>query len=296
MNPYGICAFLISLLLIIIYFQKKRFDSTENKIYDVIVISSFFSSIFSIFSYIITANYEQFPNYILIVPKIFLISLVVWGTSFSLYLIYISIKEKEFTIWKKIKTIMITISTIVAIFILYLPMEYYNENGSVFTSGSGVKLTYSLAFLYFVLVLIFIIKNIKLLFDKRYIPVFSFALLFVCAIMMQYFNPELLIITFVICFNTMIMYFTIENPDIRLLKEYEKAKDLLYNTIEEKELYALELSNQIKKNLSEMGEIISKNQDEKEVSELQNGYILINELKNDIVNKINNLNHVSKED
>ncbi|MDO5568973.1 MAG: hybrid sensor histidine kinase/response regulator [bacterium] len=293
MNPYGICSFLISLLLLCSYFSKKRFQSPENKIYDMMIISSFFSSLFSIFAYFTTAHHEMFPDYILLLPKIFLIFLIIWGTSFSLYLIYISTKEKELNGWKILKFLFVTISLIASILVLLLPMEYYSDNGNVYTSGSSVNIAYILATLYFAITLIFIIRNAKKLFDKRYVPVFSFVILFILAITIQYLNPELLIITFIISFNTMIMYFTIENPDARMLKEYENAKDILNNTIAEKELFVLKVSQNIKNYLKKIGRICYVNQNETEINELQQGYIDIDKQKNAIENTINNYLDIS---
>ena len=59
-------------------------------------------------------------------------------------------------------------------------------------------------------------------------------------------NPGLLLITATETFITIIMYFTIENPDMKLLKEMHEAKEISDNANEEKTLFLYNMTQEIR--------------------------------------------------
>ena len=86
-------------------------------------------------------------------------------------------------------------------------------------------------------------KNLK---NKRYIPVFIFLVAIVAGIIIQKSNPGLLIMTYVETLTVAIMYHTIENPDMKLLKEMHEAKEISDNANEEKTLFLYNMTQEIR--------------------------------------------------
>ena len=65
-------------------------------------------------------------------------------------------------------------------------------------------------------------KNIK---NKKYYPVFVYMGMMVAVVVIQQINPALLLSTAVGTFVTVLMYFTIENPDLKMINELNIAKN-----------------------------------------------------------------------
>lgn len=296
-NPYNICAFLVSTLLLLAYFSKRRIRSTENKIYDVMVAVSFLGTIISFFTYLVVAGYESFTSSILLlIPKIYLVYLIIWGTAFTLYVINISMNNLITSKCKLLKLILIIISSICAISVFILDMEYVSEGAKIYTTGTSVYLTYLLAVVYACIIIFFVIKNIKNIIDKRYTPILTFIILLVAIMFLQYKNPELLVITFIISFNTLLMYFTIENPDVLLLAEYKKAKEQSDLMNEEKEEFILDIAKEIKMPLTQIKSISKHNITENNIDIIKEGCSNITILSGNALNVVDNALNITNID
>ena len=90
------------------------------------------------------------------------------------------------------------------------------------------------------------LRNRKNLKNKRYIPVFIFLVAIVSGIIIQKSIPGLLIMTYVETLTVAIMYHTIENPDMKLLKEMHEAKEISDNANEEKTLFLYNMTQEIR--------------------------------------------------
>ena len=91
--------------------------------------------------------------------------------------------------------------------------------------GIGTNYIYSIAVLYFLAIVLILLLNYKKIFNKKYLPIFSLLVLMAIAVIVRYINQTLIVIPSIIVYTNMIMYFTIENPDIKLLNEVEAARD-----------------------------------------------------------------------
>ena len=94
--------------------------------------------------------------------------------------------------------------------------------------------------------LILIIKNSSILKSKKCIPIILFVILTVIVVIIQKNNPGLLLITATETFITIIMYFTIENPDMKILEELHRAKEISDNANEEKSMFLYNMTNEIR--------------------------------------------------
>jgi len=296
-NPYNVCAFLISTLLLITYFSKRRVKSVEIKLYDIMVFVSFLGTIITFFTYLIVLRHEAFASTILLlIPKIHLTYLIVWGTTFALYIINISMKDITLKKWRVLKWSLIIFSTICTIIMFLLDMEYVSEPSKIYTSGASVHLTYLLALVYTLIVLYFIIKNIKNIIDKRYTPIITFIIFFVLGVVFQYKNPEVLLATFIVSYNTLLMYFTIENPDVILLTEYKRAKERSDLMNEEKAEFILDIAQEIKNPISKVRKISKQNLEEEDIQVIKNGCLNISLLSDNILNVVDKALNIAEID
>ena len=278
------------ILLTIVYFTKTTFKSEENKIYGWLIITSFIGQILHILSYITIYNMEYIPLINIIVTKSYLIYLVVW---ISLLFVYICIVTYKYSnqkgIKKKIRKISLytfLIDVIVLILLLMLPTYCFRDSGVVYTYGASVNLIYLISIMYITISVLMFITHFKLIVKaglKKYIPLFTFVLIGSVVMVIQYTNPSLLLITSCETFITFLMYFTIENPDLQMLKEFHKAREFADEINNEKTEFLFNMSNEIKnpiKNINLLSkDILSSNENTKkdalEISRLSSHLIQI---------------------
>ena len=235
------CIYIV--LVTMMYFNKKRISTYENKIYGHLLLVSVLQIIMGLLGFITIYYY---PNALLIkriINVAYLFSLICWALIFTLYVISISFNNKQN---KKIDFIIFALFLIVFLIISALPMGYYNINNFVYTSGSAISFTYFMSFLCILTIIFCVIKNRKNLLSKKYIPVASFFLIGIVALIFQINNPKLFLISPMEMIVTIIMYFTIENPDVKMLTEVYRAKEISDNANEEKTMFLFNVTKEIK--------------------------------------------------
>ena len=222
---FTICGFFCALLILILFFSKERIKSEETKLYSFMIISSFVDVLLvltALFIGIYKIDSSTIPL-IIFINKIDMIHYILWPTLMFLYIFYIT--YHELNKYKKILKV-VTIIDIIAIFVsLFLPLDIINNSKGMGIGGIGTNYIYSIAVLYFLAIVLILLLNYKKIFNKKYLPIFSLLVLMAIAVIVRYINQTLIVIPSIIVYTNMIMYFTIENPDIKLLNEVEAARD-----------------------------------------------------------------------
>ena len=81
-------------LVMIMYFSKKKISSVENTVFSYLIVINFFGLILDIVStYLAIINYDSIV--LIIMCKMYLCYLVVWITVMTLYIFVISVKDKS---------------------------------------------------------------------------------------------------------------------------------------------------------------------------------------------------------
>ena len=235
-------------MLVIIYFRRKNIRSLETKTYSKIVITNFLNVLFAILCYF-TILYKDNLFFINdIVSKTLLIFFITWELFFTYYIMIIINKDdkKVKATTDKLKLLILFLYSLLIAIIYYLPLYYHNENKIIYSYGPSANLIYALTACLIIIWLILIIKNVEILKSKKCIPVILFIVLTIIVVIIQKQKPGLLLITATETFITIIMYFTIENPDMKLLKEMHEAKEISDNANEEKTLFLYNMTQEIR--------------------------------------------------
>ncbi|MDD5864968.1 MAG: hybrid sensor histidine kinase/response regulator [bacterium] len=230
------------ILIIIIYYKRKRIKTKENKVYSLLLITTLIELILGIFSYIFIINLDLFPNITRIINILYLITLDSWILYFLLYILSISSDFKS----KKLYKIFWILYIIINLLISVLPINYYYKNNIMYTNGLSVNFTYFIAVVSIVIIIINSLINLKKLNNKKYIPMFIFLLLGTIVLFFQIKYPELFLISPLEVFVTVLMYFTIENPDKKIIEEIHRAKEISDNANEEKSLFLYNMTGVIR--------------------------------------------------
>lgn len=231
---YSICftiaGVIFSILLFIIYSFKTNFSISENKIYHSIIITTIITGLIEIYSFILVKNnIPENSNLYLFALKFLFLGFVTWLYLFTLYTVIVTLKlkDKDNDKYRIILVISSIIFTILSIITIILPISINKVGDLLLPTGSGVEVIYLLAVLCFVIMIIAIISNHRELKNKKYYPVYFLLVILGILILIQKIFPDLLLINFSLSIIIYIMYFTIENPDIKLSKELKYTKELL---------------------------------------------------------------------
>lgn len=248
MNIFTIYSLFYSLLINIVYFSSKRLRSIENKIFEKIMLTNFVGVLLAIGSYFTIKNIDRFELLNTFVSKGYIVYLLTWLTLFSVYIFVISIKDgkdKRSEV-NKIINLFGILYLIFLIIIIIKPLYYHNINGAIYSYGPSANVMYIVSIVYITVWLIRLSTNIKRIRDKKYLPIFAFMGLGLVVMIIQKQHPELLLMTSMETFIVFLMYHTIENPDMQIIEEVHRAKEISDNANEEKSMFLYNMTNEIR--------------------------------------------------
>lgn len=237
------CAMFI-LILLILFFIKKKIHGTETNIYSYLISLNFIGLLIDAACIYLAKNSTDI--YIInIFGKLLLLYLVVWATLISLYMAAISV-EKNQELYKKNKKIALIVLLLTVITTLLLPFESVIEGDIVYSKGLAVTFVYSYSALNIVFWLIMLYKYRKTISKLKIVPLLVFIALGGIVMVIQSLNPQLLLITPLESIVTFLMYFTIENPDIKMLEMEKQLKEAAIQASQAKSEFLSSMSHELR--------------------------------------------------
>ena len=224
---FSICSFIFVLMFIIFYFSKERLNTLDTKMYSYILVTNIIGIMIDVFGYFIFKIYGSESFISIMVSKFYLVYYFLWAYFFLLYIFVISFREKsEYLLQKKFtKTIIILTSLFICLIILIIPIQITYEDNVAYSSGLSVNMVYGLCFIMVGIMLYCLLRNLKKISTKEYIPLLTFMVLSTFCMIIQKTYPEITLMLMCHSIVTSLMYFTIENPDVKMVKELEVAKN-----------------------------------------------------------------------
>lgn len=219
--PVG-CVF-FSVLLCMIYFSKKRINNYENKLYSCIVVVNLISLLFEFLCTYFTYHYIPIVSHAII--KIYLVILLSFIHFLTLYISSVSKVEGQQEKWSSIHRFYSVSFFIFAILVLIGNVNLITTNLGASATGFSVNVLYVQSILCAFLWIFNIVTNKDKSIRKKYIPFVAYLILSLFVAVLQYNNPGLLLITPMETFVAFLMYFTIENPDVKMINQLELAKE-----------------------------------------------------------------------
>ena len=233
-------------LLMILFFSKSRIDSKETKLYGFMLISSFFDVILVLAELIITYYFLDDVNVYLVkgLNRIDFIHYIMWPTLLTLYTIYVTYLNEEK--YNRAKKIFMIIDVIAILIEFMLPINIISTKEAMGVTGIGPTFVFLISSFYVIVNIIILIKNYKKIKNKKNLPFLFFLIFIIIAMLLRVYNPTLIVIPAIIVYINMIMYFTIENPDVKLIEEINIAKESAIKASNAKTEFLSNMSHEIR--------------------------------------------------
>lgn len=260
--PVTILSAVYMCLLTIAYFSKDRISSVENKIYSNMIKLSFIGIILDAISCLLVIFDKAASLGFRTVTILIFMYYILWSGLFVTYTFAISLQKTNLSEQKFVKKYKKKLNGIILFFVFcalivpLMPLNYYADNNVIFPEGLSVNFTYFIAgFLSITIMLLLMIINHKNVKSKKYIPVYSLIVLFLLTVVIQKLNPGLILTTTVECFITFIMYFTIENPDSKMIGELNRNKTIIEKTSQNASNFMFKLTTDARKYINDINSI-----------------------------------------
>ena len=228
-----ISGLIYTLFIAFLFFSKKKLNSIENKVYGIIIIHTLIIMIMDIFNRNYALMYPITPltEYLF---KLNICFLAGYPILFTYYVFCIAsdksiemidIKDnpnkKYFDVVSR-QIIMIMI--IMWIIIQCLPITLIVEGERFTQTGAAMVAGYIVGIICVIIWMFLLLKLKNKRKHKKYIPIYLYSVICVITVILQNLFPEICFASISTAFVTVLMYHTLENPDVHLIKQLNEAK------------------------------------------------------------------------
>ena len=240
---FQIASIIFIAVLTIVFYSKKRWGSLANLIFRAIMIVTLIELALDIASVITITQFqngnkqiERLNNFL---SKSYLIAIAAYIFLIDTYAIVNTIKkgiEVGRLTFKYIQCFIFAFFFIVAcVVIICNPLLYGGSGKFIYSYGIPSDTIYGFSTFSVVFCVITFFLNLKKVSKKRLVPIVTFCVMEGSVAIIQAFNKELLIVGLGSAVSCLIMYFALENPDMNIIEELNKAnrraKDLILNVL-----------------------------------------------------------------
>lgn len=252
----NVCCLMFLVLLIIVYYGKKSINNTENYIYKRMLNANLLFLIVEIILFSLGIYLPDHMNIILAFEKLYLYCSLECILIFIYYIYtvtnikYSDIKE-NLILYKKF----IIIRLILVIIMFLLPIKHHIENGFIqYSYGADPIFMAVCSMIAMVFGFVTVFKNRKTIDKRKVFPLYVFVILMTVFFGIHYFEQRLFLSSLSITLISYLMFFTIENPDMKLLEEVHKSKEISDAANEEKTLFLYNMTQEIRNTTNEIND------------------------------------------
>ena len=284
-------ALIMLIITSFIFFRKDRQKQIEDQTYAKLLIVTTLVSISGIILGIFVSPTAAISeSWVILFNKIYLVCLLLWITILTFYTLCISVVKNTRALVKVF--VLITLFNIVMITCLPISVDI-GMQGTV-SSGPAIIYTYMCFALGFICQIVCIILDFKHIKSKKYIPIYMLAFFGIIVLVIQMLfpwlnyliNPALILITF-------IMYHTIENPDVKIIKELNRNKNIIEKNSQGTSNFMFNLTTESRQYINTITKICTRALQANDKAYYENAFRNVLEKTKEAETKINTIMDVS---
>ena len=225
-----IVSLLFLILFSVVYFTKKRANTNEIKNYSLFLVIGILGFLIEL-----SLNFSTFLKGVPFllssesIAKIYVIHYLVFNILLMRYVLMKIIDSSDMSLMKKNKynnlttVILIIYGIISSIVLVSLKSNIHTEGGYYYGLGQRTNFIFGFSVLTSLITIFWGIIRYNKLSKKEKVLIVSIISLYIINGIIRYFFPFFTINNTILSFIIAIMFFTIENPDIKLISELERA-------------------------------------------------------------------------
>ena len=281
-----------SIFLNLLFFRKEHIKTFDTKIFSKLLVTNLVGLILEVCC-IFTIHYlgteDVFSEFI---NKIFLIYFVTFACLYNMYVFNVIYEKKENKILSKFNQISLVIA---AIFILCAKIKLHYGDDGMYSYGVAANIVYLVSTIYVMIDLLLIFTHLNKFKKKKCVSILVYLVgMFVISVI-QKLNPALTLTSSMEAFVMIVMYHTIENPDMKLIEQLNIAKDQAEKANRAKTDFLSSMSHEIRTPLNAIvGFSNSLNDNEKLPEELKNDVKDILTASDNLLEIVNGVLDISK--
>lgn len=237
-------------VLIVSYFSKSHLKTKENKYYSILLIINFIGLLLEILCGILGNKLPDDAIICHFFTKLFMCFMTYFTLTLTIY-IYSLCFEKNENVFNRIKNLTCIVGMLSTFIIFVLPIT----TGNGFATGLSCDYAYNVGTVAITASIITIfchIKNVKM---KKVLPFLAFTLFNIIIVFIQRINPTVTLTTSMESIVLFIMYFTIENPDLKIIEELTKTQAMTEASNAEKNKFIFSITNDIQDKIDKLDKL-----------------------------------------
>lgn len=271
-NSYGFDMLVLSVIyavfLCLIFHSKKRINSLELKIFGYLIDINMVSSVFELFCGLSIALLGKDSIIAIVICRIYLGLLLSVNYAFIIFVIGISLNNELSSLFKRYFKIISFVTLFFMLFAFILPMVVVNDQTGMYSTGPAtlVLLLYGVI-ADLILIPLFIVYG-RRKYNVPFIKYISPLLVIIMSLLAQILtnvDHHYTLFSVLETFCLMVLFFTIQNPDVKTIDELEIAKNEAEKGNRAQEDFLASVSKEIRQPLNTIvgfSEDIKKRRDE----------------------------------
>jgi len=204
------------------FFARKKVKSVELTIFKGLILTNLISLIVEILLVILILNNSNFLNIML---RFFNVCIFSYVWFFGLYSYFVLKRSKELNSKSSLFVLYLIYYFVCCIGMMISKVELNPVDFMQYSKGPSVQVLFIAVGMIVMVTIMMLLINIKNIKKIKCTPIIMFVLFIGINAIIQFIWPHILLANSLFSFVTFLMYFTIENPDIKMVNQLELAKD-----------------------------------------------------------------------
>lgn len=214
-----------------VFTKKNTNKSLENSVYQIFIFITFMTILFDALSHISLFYYYNYTIFNLVIHKAYLIFKIIWSMWLVVYVHALSNQKdgdsssfKDIIKKSPLYIFLIVITVLLSIGAIILNTNFVC-NDICYASGPALYYSYIVNTIYVGILSIYTISSSAKIAFSRKMVIFLFVFLALVSVVIEWLFPSISLISSVMAFVMSLIYFSMENPDLKIINDLEKDKE-----------------------------------------------------------------------